>query len=452
MSGWGMFGSLVAVYFSNCQNASRHGSFRVPDARTDASMSDASVVRPSSREDWRGRLHRGGRLVLSLGFATLLAVLTGCASMNRQPFSLEMQQNAEIPGIPNARFWADAPDAAQRMTPPASRTGNAVTMLALSAGGNNGAYGAGLLNGWTKSGTRPDFSIVTGVSTGALVAPFAFLGPSYDAALADAFTHVSERDVSRARFPLAFLWTSSIADSEPLGHSIRARIGDGMIDQIAQEYRRGRRLFIGTANLDAERMVIWDMGAIAASGDPGRYDLFRKVLLASSSIPALFPPVMIDAVADGQKISEMHVDGGATAQILALPTQVVITDQRPPDSSRLHLYLVVNSKLGGDFHLAKPRTLPILQQAFSLHVQSSLFSLISTSYVFARDHGIDFNLSFIGNDFPTNDKFFDVSTMRQLYEYGFRRGVSGKFWEKRPPGEAEQIGTQTAAETPKTAP
>jgi hypothetical protein len=353
------------------------------------------------------------RFAFSLALIASVAALSGCADVHREPFTESMQQDAQIPGIEDARFWDDAPDAAQRMAPPGDTVGKELTMLALSGGGDNGAFGAGLLTGWTKTGMRPDFSIVTGVSTGALIAPFAFLGPRYDAALADVYTHVSAHDIYRARFPLAFLWTTSVFDTAPLAKMIEAHVPNAMIDEIAQEHIRGRRLFVGTANLDAQRMVIWNMGAIAASHEPGRYALFRKVLLASSSIPALFPPVMINAVAQGHIISEMHVDGGATAQILTVPPQVIIEDRTPPDPGRVHLYLVANSKLGGDFHIVQPRTIPILSQAFSLEVQSSLYSLVSTSYLFARDHGIDFNLSYIHNEFPTAyGKYLDTDSRR----------------------------------------
>jgi len=392
-----------------------------------------------------GPNRRGRRFAYSV---VLIAagLLSGCVEV-REPFTESEQNEAQIQGIADARFWDDAPDAALRMAPPAASVGNSLTMLALSGGGDNGAFGAGLLNGWTKSGTRPEFSIVTGVSTGALIAPFAFLGARYDAALADVYTHISAQDIYRPRFPLAFLWTTSLYDTAPFARMIETHVTNSMIDEIAAEYLRGRRLFVGTANLDAQRMVIWNMGAIAASHELGRYALFRKVLLASSSIPALFPPVMINAVVQGHVISEMHVDGGATAQILTVPNQVVIDDRLPAATpNRLRVYLIVNSKLGGDFHVVEPRTIPILSQGFSLDVQSSLYSLVSTSYLFAHDHGIDFNLSYIHNDFPTAyGTFFDFDAMRQLYNYGVRRGEDPQSWDKHPPGQGELLTTQEPA-------
>ena len=311
-------------------------------------------------------------------------------------------------------------------------------MLALSGGSDNGAYGAGILNGWTQAGTRPEFSIVTGVSTGALIAPFAFLGSDQDATLERLYTTVSAKDIYRGRFALAIPASPSAASTKPLVRLIAAYVTDVLIDRIGREHARGRRLFVGTANLDAQRMVIWNMGAIAASNAPGRYKLFRQVLLASSSIPALFTPVMIQAEATSRVISEMHVDGGTTAQILTLPDEA-LTGDRPATGVRpLHIYMVVNNKLNGEFHLVTPRTIPIASQSFSLNLRSSLSGTIDLSYLYAKAHGIDFNISFIDKDYPGGDrKLFDTAYMRGLYQYGLKLGQTGDFWQKRPPDQDE---------------
>lgn len=364
--------------------------------------------------------------------------LAGCATIEREPFNETQQTEATIPGMPGARFWADAPGAARLMAPAYAGTDGDRSMLALSGGADNGAYGAGLLGGWTKSGTRPEFAVVTGVSTGALIAPFAFLGPDQDATLEKLFTTVSAKDIYKNRFPLAIPFTPSIANTKPLAHQIDTVMTDALIDRIAAEHARGRRLFVGTANLDAQRMVIWNMGAIAASTAPGRYALFRQVLLASSSIPAFFPPVMIKARAQGREISEMHVDGGTTAQILTLPDQAIVAGQLPTALGHLHLYMIVNNKLNGEFHLVKPRTVPIASQAITLNMRRSMASTVNLSYLYAREHGVDFNLSFIDKDYPRSEKgLFDTEVMRTLFAYGRKLGETGTFWAKRPPDENE---------------
>ncbi|WP_421846931.1 patatin-like phospholipase family protein [Novosphingobium sp.] len=376
------------------------------------------------------------RIRIALLAATL--ALAGCATIHREPFNETQQTEATIPGMPGARFWADAPGAARLMAPAYAGAGGDRSMLALSGGSDNGAYGAGLLEGWTKSGTRPEFAVVTGVSTGALIAPFAFLGPDQDATLEKLFTTISAKNIYKNRFPLAIPFSPSIASTKPLARMIGVVMTDALIDRIAAEHARGRRLFVGTANLDAQRMVIWNMGAIAASTAPGRYALFRQVLLASSAIPAFFAPVMIKARAQGREISEMHVDGGTTAQILTLPDQAIVAGQLPTALNHLHIYMIVNNKLNGEFHLVKPRTVPIASQAITLNMRRSMASTVNLSYLYAKEHGVDFNLSFIDKEYPRSEKnLFDTETMRTLFAYGLKLGETGTFWAKRPPAEDE---------------
>jgi hypothetical protein len=371
-----------------------------------------------------------------LVFATL--AMPGCATIERTRFSETQQAAATIPGIPAARFWADAPDAARQMSPSLARGEGEKTMLALSGGSDNGAYGAGLLNGWSQSGTRPEFTIVTGVSTGALIAPLAFLGADQDATLERVFTTISARDIYRGRFALAIPSSPSAASTKPLVRLIETVMRNALIDRIGREHRRGRRLFVGTANLDAQRMVIWNMGAIAASDAPGRYLLFRQVLLASSAIPAFFTPVMIRAEAGGRVISEMHVDGGTTSQILSLPDDAITGDRALGAARPLHIYLIVNNKLNGEFRLVTPKTIPIASRSISLNLRSAMTGTVNLSYLYAKSHGIDFNMSFIDKDYPdTGHKLFDNAFMRGLYGFGLKLGQSGGFWKKRPPDQDE---------------
>ena len=379
----------------------------------------------------------------TVGIAVIAALaLQGCATINREPFSEAQQVDATIPGIPAARFWADAPDAARQMSPSLTGALGEKTMLALSGGSDNGAYGAGLLNGWSLAGTRPEFSIVTGVSTGALIAPFAFLGPDQDETLEHLFTTISARDIFKGRFPLAIPASPSAASTRPLTRLIASVMTDALIDRIGREHVRGRRLLVGTANLDAQRMVIWNMGAIAASDAPGRYLLFRQVLQASSAIPGFFMPVMIRAEFGGRAISEMHVDGGTTAQIFSLPDEVITgasTDLRPAAGARpLHIYMIVNNKLNGEFRLVKPKTIPIASRSISLNLRSSMGGSVDLSYLYAKARGIDFNMSFIDKDYPdAGHKLFETTYMRGLYDYGLKLGRTGTFWQKHPPGQDE---------------
>lgn len=376
------------------------------------------------------------RFLRSLTAACLM--LQGCATIDREPFTQTQQLEATIPGIPAARFWADAPDAGRQMSSSFTGVRGEKAMLALSGGSDNGAYGAGILNGWSTTRTRPEFAIVTGVSTGALIAPLAFLGAEQDATLERIYTTISAKDIYRARFAPTIPGSTSAASTKPLSRLIASVMTDALIDRIGREHTAGRRLFVGTANLDAQRMVVWNMGAIAASDAPGRYTLFRQVLLASSSIPALFPPVMIRSEIAGRTINEMHVDGSTAAQILSLPDEA-ITGSRPAGMARpQRIYIIVNNKLNGEFHLVHPKSIPIAIQSFSFNMRSSLVATINLSYLHARARGIDFNISFIGRDYPGEDrKLFDPVYMRGLYQHGFQKGQMPDFWEKRPPDQGE---------------
>src|SRR5712672_1233003 len=248
--------------------------------------------------------------VLVLTLVLALIALSGCASIARVPFTKEQQAAATVPGIPNARVWsddrADVLRARSEAITSAARRGGQFNVLAISGGGSNGAFGAGLLAGWAERGTRPEFTVVTGASAGALIAPFAFLGASYDETLRGVFASGEMANLLQSD-GLAGLLGTSIFKTAPLRDLIARHVDAQLVEAVGREYRTGRRLYIVTTNVDAQRTAIWDMGKIASSGDPGALDLFRNVLTASASIPGLFSPVLIDVEADGRRSAEMHV-------------------------------------------------------------------------------------------------------------------------------------------------
>jgi Patatin-like phospholipase len=222
----------------------------------------------------------------------LLAANSSAASQTRSPYTESDLESAVPMGIPNVRTWADAPLSVlqpQVSHLPALESANEFSVLALSGGGEHGAFGAGLLNGWSESGRRPTFSMVTGISTGALMAPFAFLGSAYDQRLKALYTEMSFRGILSGN-PVIGLFGEGLYNTHPLQRLVAGQVDQTMLDDIAAAHRQGRRLFIVTTNLDAQRPVLWNMGAIAASGQPAALELFRKVLVASASIPGLFDP------------------------------------------------------------------------------------------------------------------------------------------------------------------
>ena len=253
----------------------------------------------------------------------------------------ELTAKAEIPGMPGVRYVGGgdmtelsrialesvrieqellAKQGHKGPLPPA-------VFLAISGGGDNGAYTAGLLNGWTAAGTRPEFKLVTGISTGALIAPFAFLGPKYDATLKEVYTTISPKDVLVPRSLLAGFLSDAMADNAPLWALTRKSVTADLLKEIAAEYAKGRFLLIATADLDARRGIIWDMGKIASYGTPQALDLFVSIMIASASIPVGFPPTMIDVEVDGKRYQEMHVDGGIMAQVFVYPASIRIKEQ-----------------------------------------------------------------------------------------------------------------------------
>jgi len=362
-----------------------------------------------------------------------LSVLASCATLPRRSFTQIDQANATVAGIPNARFWADDP-AGLNAAAAVPRQGAVNAMLALSGGGDGGAYGAGFLNGWTRSGQRPEFSIVTGVSTGALIAPFAFLGPRYDDQLKAAFTSIGPHNIYKNRFPLAIPFSLSVARTKPLWQMINVYYSDAIIDQIAREHRNGRRLFVSTSNLDAQRGVIWNMGVIAASNAPNRYDLFRRILLASCAIPAVFPPIVIETRSGAQVIREVHVDGGTFGPLLAVPPAVSAATTVAPATRSTDLYLVVNDQLGGAFKLANGGIVALAQRSLALATSSAAREQVTTAFLWTQQNASQFRLTYIDADFDNGAPHvnFETAYMRRLYAYGVDRGMKAA-WLTRPP-------------------
>ena len=305
--------------------------------------------------------------------------------------------------------------------------------LAISGGGDNGAFGAGLLNGWTAAGTRPEFKLVTGVSTGALIAPFAFLGPKYDYVLERVYTQTSQKDIFKKRNMIKGILGDGMADTSPLAGVIATYVNKQLLDEIAAEYAKGRVLLVGTANLDSLEPVIWNMTAIAASKHPGSIELFRKILLASASIPGAFPPVMIDVDVNGVRHQEMHVDGGTMAQVFLFPPS--ISAKEISAERRRVAYIIRNARLDADWASVERRTLSIAARAIGSLTTTQGVGDLYRIFVTSQKDGIDFNLAYIPRTFNVPHKEeFDTNYMRQLFATGRQMAEAGYQWQKYPPG------------------
>jgi hypothetical protein len=230
------------------------------------------------------------------------------------------------------------------------------------------------------------------------------------------------------------LFGTGLFAAGPLKNLIAKYIDENVLVAIANEYRNGRRLFITTTDLDSQRTAIWDMGRIAASGQPGALELFRRVMEASASIPGIFPPVLIEVEGNGKRFAEMHVDGGVTTNILVVPEAILLA-RKPllPPNVRPKIYAILNGKLGPYFEVVKPSTLQIAVRAFATSVRSNTRNTLLASYEFIRRRGWEMSLAAIDDSFPNQAKpGFDTEYMRGLFEYGFERGRSGQMWQRSP--------------------
>jgi predicted acylesterase/phospholipase RssA len=363
----------------------------------------------------------------------------------------DLQGEAVVPGLThaartwgsvvNAEFEGELLDTVRRERAQLAAGGHAGPMppavyLAISGGGANGAYTAGLLNGWTEAGTRPSFKAVTGISTGALIAPFAFLGSEYDDVLRDVYTNTTTDDILKPRGLLAAIFDDALADNAPLWRLVERHVNRDLLDAIAAEHEKGRILVIGTTNLDARRAVLWNIGVIAASEHPDALDLVRRLMIASAAIPAAFPPVMIDVEVDGQHFQEMHVDGGAMTQVFLYPPSFEVknvTARMGADRER-RLYVIRNARLAPDWAETERRTLKIAGRAVAslLHTQGvgDLFRI----YLNSQRDDIEFHLAYIPAEFQRQaEEPFDREYMNELYDLGYELAARGYPWEDRPP-------------------
>jgi hypothetical protein len=412
---------------------------------TVANRYDEDAAMPNTPLHFDRLLHR--TKIGLVAFFVLTAA--GCASPERSTAVPDADTARALPlGLANARFlrhqqrfgfaeeWEQSLERQRQVLgfAPGAQLPEA-QFLAISGGGDNGAFGSGLLVGWTEAGDRPEFEVVTGVSTGALIAPFAFLGPDYDQPLREVYTTISAADVFSERGIIGAIFDDALADTTPLWDLISKYVDERLMVAIAREYGRGRLLLIGTTNLDAQRANIWNIGAIAASGHPDALDLIRKILRASSAIPGFFQPVMIDVELDGEAHQELHVDGGAIAQMFLYPSSLHIEDVSHRER---RAYLIRNAREDAEWAEVERRTLSIAGKAISTMIHSSGSNdLLRIYFVTQRDH-VDYNLAYIGSDFSTpRAGEFDKAYMNALFDYAYQQARRGYPWQKVPPRLAD---------------
>ncbi|WP_287744774.1 patatin-like phospholipase family protein [Methylobacterium sp.] len=366
--------------------------------------------------------------------ALVAAQVAACSSMPRTPYTAAEAAVATVPGQgPTIRYWADAPAAAfAPVSAQAAAQREPFTYLALSGGGGDGAYGAGVLNGWSETGRRPVFTLVSGVSTGALIAPFAFLGPAYDPTLREIYTSGIASTLVESPNPLNILVGDGLFADQRLRDLVGRYVTPDLVAQVAEEHRKGRRLLVVTTNLDSQRAVIWDMGAIATSGQPNAVALFRDVLTASASVPAVFPPMLIDAQAGNRAFQEMHVDGAVATPVFTLPEAYLAQDGRVVRSrGRPNIFVIINGRIEPSFDLVQNRTFAIASRTLSTVGRTRARTTLASTLAFARRNGIGFNLTYIDRAIPevAAQQGFDTAYMRRLFDDGYAKARAGALWE-----------------------
>lgn len=385
-------------------------------------------------------------------------IFSGCGSLERaRAVPAEAHGTEQISNMPGVRYHALSKigletilndiksTAGNTLNPDDSVVAN---YLSISGGGDNGAFGAGLLTGWTEHGDRPTFDLVTGVSTGALIAPFAYLGPQYDAVLKAVYTETRPNDIFLERGLMGALFGEAMGETTPLFNLISKYVDAELLQRIAEEYRLTNRwLLVATTNLDTGTPVIWNMGKLAQVGTPEALQLFRKILLASAAIPGVFPPVMIDVVVDGKTYQEMHVDGGATMSVFLYPSALGMAARAEkilPSNKTRRAYIIRNARIDAEWKEIERNTLSIMGRAVAQLIQSQgygdLYRIYQTTQ---RDH-VSFNLAYIGADFKFSHQHeFDRQYMNALYQYAFHLGKSGYPWAHTPPGYNAPIDEET---------
>jgi len=382
-------------------------------------------------------------------------MLLACGILPRQPpVPQRLTLHVETPACAASRYWpyldvtpmiaagkdADERERATRLEarenskdlPPAN-------FLAISGGSDDGAFAAGLLVGWSATGHRPEFKVVTGISAGALIAPFAFLGSQYDEVLHSVATSIGPDDIFHRRNVISALLSDAFADDSRLAAIIAKYITPDLLGAVAREYAKGRILLISTTDLDAGQPVIWDMGKIASSQDPGALDLFRKVVLASASVPGLFPPVMINVTLGNERFQEMHVDGGVVAEVFLFPTGFVtnLTQDGKVNERERHVYVIRNGRVQPEWRSVSRRTSNVARMALLTLIETQGINDIYGIETTAQREHEGFSVAYIDDGFTFPHKtLFDTAYLNHLYSYSYARASKEAIWKASLPSEA----------------
>lgn len=366
--------------------------------------------------------------------AVVLLISSGCTAPSRQAYNASEAERAQIVGFANIRVHADDPRPPKSVYDPWRPVTSKAkpTMLAISGGGAGGAFSVGILSAWNELGTRPRFDVVTGVSTGALIAPLAFLGSEYDQRLRQLYLSDQARDLIDINWRGFGILSPGLLRGEGLRRMVGENITNEILRRIAHEHRAGRRLLVMTTNLDTQRAVVWNIGAIADSGRADALALVRQVLVASASVPGVLPPVSIKAVVDGKKIEELHSDGGSSAQFFTLPEQLIIAPNHT-GKENLHIYVIINNALIPEFSMSPERALPIMGRAYAILLKTHTRQGLMALYNFAQRSGVDLDIASIDAQVPYSMRDpLNHQYMISVFCIGYQKTLDNRLWTKRP--------------------
>jgi predicted acylesterase/phospholipase RssA len=371
----------------------------------------------------------------TLGWTSVLGVLAlvGCTLPRRDApptvFSVatpvDFPANVRFLSTDRASVEANSTAALERLR--ISSKDGTLRALVLSGGGAGGAFGAGALVGLTRRHERPQYDVVTGVSTGALIAPFAFLGSEWDSKLTEAFT--SGRGEKMSVHGLLELPLGASRRSAALTTLVDHYVTPDLINAVAREAGRGRLLWIATTDLDKEETVIWDLGAIAMRGGEPARQLFRDVVVASASIPGVFEPVLIHVQQGGRLYDEMHVDGNTSASLFIAPAAAyfALLDQRSLEGAQV--YVLINGQIFDAPQTTPFRLRPIVARTFSVALKHMSRAQVVAVDQFAEKYRMSVQSTYLPFDYPPySSADFRASTMRPLFEYGERCAQNGRLW------------------------
>ena len=399
----------------------------------------------------RRRLPTGTLLV---GLLCLLGI-QGCAGFapiqSRSP--VNRQALTDVPGtirtLDSDRRFSELPAASVAARIRAMHPGETFNILALSGGGSAGAFGAGAVAGLTRSGSRPDFAVVTGVSAGALIAPYAFLGPTWDARLVDAFTNGAAENLLQLR-GLGVIFSSSLYRGAPLKELVDANISDTMIQAVAREADKGRLLLVATTDVATGEPVLWDLGAIAQNGGISARTLFRDVLVASASVPGMFPPVIIHVPKDSSPRDEAHVDGSVTLPFFIPPGFTQTLPEALDGTHRTSIYIIVDRPLGEPAQATRLTAHAILSRSIHAGLDHMLLTTLALTAATAQLQGATLQYSAVPDAYPLLDAYdFRAETMRPLFRYSYECAKAGRLWTAFQHTDVDS-GTGNAVETQKT--